>query len=142
MIRRLPRSTRTDTLFPYTTLFRAREAFETWYAADRAHADAYDKVLRGWNASGSSGDPASDLVPHSPQRATPGPHVPHAMAIAAAILLIVLTGLSLNRLGMFGSRTIPVTELASKIGEIRTVALEDGSRVHLDTDRSEEPTSE
>src|SRR3546814_15099617 len=56
------------------------------------------------------------------------------MAIAAAILLIVLTGLSLNRLGMFGSRTIPVTELASKIGEIRTVALEDGSRVTLDTD--------
>src|SRR3546814_17748926 len=81
-----------------------------------------------------SGDPASDLVPHSPQRATPGPHVPHAMAIAAAILLIVLTGLSLNRLGMFGSRTIPVTELASKIGEIRTVALEDGSRVTLDPD--------
>src|SRR3546814_6858550 len=65
------------------------------------------------------------------------------MAIAAAILLIVLTGLSLNRLGMFGSRTIPVTELASKIGEIRTVALEDGSRVTLDTDtRSEEHTSE
>src|SRR3546814_18154855 len=56
---------------------REREAFETWYAADRAHADAYDKVLRGWNASGSSGDPASDLVPHSPQRATHGPHVPH-----------------------------------------------------------------
>src|SRR3546814_9720779 len=26
MIRRLPRSTRTDTLFPYTTLFRARRA--------------------------------------------------------------------------------------------------------------------
>src|SRR3546814_15110866 len=65
MHRRLPRSTRTDTLFPYTTLFRS---------------------------------------------------------------------LSLNRLGMFGSRTIPVTELASKIGEIRTVALEDGSRVTLDTD--------
>src|SRR3546814_15727371 len=54
---------------------REREAFETWYAADRAHADAYDKVLRGWNASGSSGDPASDLVPHSQQRATHGPPV-------------------------------------------------------------------
>src|SRR3546814_14166765 len=35
---------------------------------------------------------------------------------------------------MFGRRTIPVTELASKSGEIRTVALEDGSRVTLDTD--------
>src|SRR3546814_18878510 len=28
MIRRPPRSTRTDTLFPYTTLFRSREAHE------------------------------------------------------------------------------------------------------------------
>src|SRR3546814_3686904 len=27
MIRRPPRSTRTDTLFPYTTLFRSREVF-------------------------------------------------------------------------------------------------------------------
>src|SRR3546814_17976568 len=29
MIRRPPRSTRTDTLFPYTTLFRSRKAPET-----------------------------------------------------------------------------------------------------------------
>src|SRR3546814_16978824 len=93
---------------------REREAFETWYAADRAHADAYDKVLRGWNASGSSGDPASDLVPHSPQRATPGPPVPHAMAIADAVLLILLTGLSPHWLGMFGSRTRPGTALPHK----------------------------
>src|SRR3546814_10537622 len=28
MIRRPPRSTRTDTLFPYTTLFRSRRSFE------------------------------------------------------------------------------------------------------------------
>src|SRR3546814_10908824 len=28
MIRRPPRSTRTDTLFPYTTLFRSRVAFD------------------------------------------------------------------------------------------------------------------
>src|SRR3546814_18629574 len=35
MIRRPPRSTRTDTLFPYTTLFRSRRA-EGAGAADRA----------------------------------------------------------------------------------------------------------
>src|SRR3546814_13683952 len=29
MIRRPPRSTRTDTLFPYTTLFRSRDTIET-----------------------------------------------------------------------------------------------------------------
>src|SRR3546814_16907437 len=41
MIRRPPRSTRTDTLFPYTTLFRSRNA-------DRAPAEP--------------GDPADDLL--------------------------------------------------------------------------------
>src|SRR3546814_12320954 len=30
MIRRPPRSTRTDTLFPYTTLFRSNGAFRQW----------------------------------------------------------------------------------------------------------------
>src|SRR3546814_6733891 len=30
MIRRPPRSTRTDTLFPYTTLFRSRRPARTW----------------------------------------------------------------------------------------------------------------
>src|SRR3546814_2608988 len=30
MIRRPPRSTRTDTLFPYTTLFRSHHAFMLW----------------------------------------------------------------------------------------------------------------
>src|SRR3546814_1082075 len=41
MIRRPPRSTRTDTLFPYTTLFRSadlrRDAFRWW--ADRQHRE-------------------------------------------------------------------------------------------------------
>src|SRR3546814_21105487 len=32
MIRRPPRSTRTDTLFPYTTLFRSREVIDTTLA--------------------------------------------------------------------------------------------------------------
>src|SRR3546814_6451414 len=32
MIRRPPRSTRTDTLFPYTTLFRSKPIFQLYYA--------------------------------------------------------------------------------------------------------------
>src|SRR3546814_12884364 len=35
MIRRPPRSTRTDTLFPYTTLFRSRERHESERGAGR-----------------------------------------------------------------------------------------------------------
>src|SRR3546814_16673681 len=39
MIRRPPRSTRTDTLFPYTTLFRSDRS---WHRADRAPRRAAD----------------------------------------------------------------------------------------------------
>src|SRR3546814_4432106 len=39
MIRRPPRSTRTDTLFPYTTLFRSRRR-EIHFAARNAHEAA------------------------------------------------------------------------------------------------------
>src|SRR3546814_1776328 len=41
MIRRPPRSTRTDTLFPYTTLFRSRDE------ADRGEGDAGDRQSPG-----------------------------------------------------------------------------------------------
>src|SRR3546814_12962719 len=42
MIRRPPKFTRTDTLFPYTTLFRSRgcRAARGWRAADALHARA------------------------------------------------------------------------------------------------------
>src|SRR3546814_1822092 len=41
MIRLAPRSTRTDTLFPYTTLFRSGESFWHWaLGADGGHGHA------------------------------------------------------------------------------------------------------
>src|SRR3546814_17156900 len=49
MIRRPPRSTRTDTLFPYTTLFRSHWLPLMTQLADRFHLIAPD--LPGWNAS-------------------------------------------------------------------------------------------
>src|SRR3546814_16404744 len=41
MIRRPPRSTRTDTLFPYTTLFRSAERIAAGLAADDRHILAH-----------------------------------------------------------------------------------------------------
>src|SRR3546814_2513811 len=41
MIRRPPRSTRTDTLFPYTTLFRSQPSAESPVSADAISALAY-----------------------------------------------------------------------------------------------------
>src|SRR3546814_9277159 len=54
MIRRPPRSTRTDTLFPYTTLFRSPGfAFLTWSAVrpviERSFRPSFGPTLRlGW----------------------------------------------------------------------------------------------
>src|SRR3546814_4080232 len=47
MVRRPPRSTRTDTLFPYTTLFRSvREA--RWSNGDKVTAEAVAAILRSY----------------------------------------------------------------------------------------------
>src|SRR3546814_19685798 len=43
MIRRPPRSTRTDTLFPYTTLFRSLEARCTWCLSTPAYIRYHDE---------------------------------------------------------------------------------------------------
>src|SRR3546814_9882118 len=42
MIRRPPRSTRTDTLFPYTTLFRSEVWQSTTFACVQCHSHTYD----------------------------------------------------------------------------------------------------
>src|SRR3546814_10958548 len=49
MIRRPPRSTRTDTLFPYTTLFRSTHPW-LWRAGDHGVLDmALLSVIRRWH---------------------------------------------------------------------------------------------
>src|SRR3546814_16893780 len=46
MIRRPPRSTRTDTLFPYTTLFRSKLTFEPPLPIQKAHHRARPALMR------------------------------------------------------------------------------------------------
>src|SRR3546814_9068691 len=55
MIRRPPRSTRTDTLFPYTTLFRSVMAFSLGSSSDVWGSRASELRLRA--------HPAADLAP-------------------------------------------------------------------------------
>src|SRR3546814_2000480 len=62
MIRRPPRSTRTDTLFPYTTLFRSREAAE--------QPDA-DRLAGRRNGREEAGDDLRAPEAHLP----PGKHI-------------------------------------------------------------------
>src|SRR3546814_4475645 len=67
MIRRPPRSTRTDTLFPYTTLFRSRqniiELLLQWIDRDRKSTAL--KALQGmiWKDGYEAGDYRAHLYP-------------------------------------------------------------------------------
>src|SRR3546814_13100309 len=65
MLRRPPRSTRTDTLFPYTTLFRSQPAAQ-------AVADVIEHLFwRRAAAARLSGGPAIDDHAHAPRLTPP-----------------------------------------------------------------------
>src|SRR3546814_12110023 len=51
MIRRPPRSTRTDTLFPYTTLFRSYARMQSPTAEERFNAWGYPELTDGTNTA-------------------------------------------------------------------------------------------
>src|SRR3546814_16056575 len=70
MIRRPPRSTRTDTLFPYTTLFRSVE--DTERSASKGAAEFDAEASMHWRCARSR--PASRRRVHSPRRAKRDSH--------------------------------------------------------------------
>src|SRR3546814_2930852 len=70
MIRRPPRSTRTDTLFPYTTLFRSREPDAHRTAADRQHRRTRRQGFGG--RAGSLGSGCADRGSAQPAGERPG----------------------------------------------------------------------
>src|SRR3546814_18799217 len=74
MIRRPPRSTRTDTLFPYTTLFRSLDdkfLFAAEFAGEEHHLPTYlaqgsddlEQLLDGWPTS--EGEPGPCVKPRN-----------------------------------------------------------------------------
>lgn len=111
------------------------KAFEAWYAADPRHADIYDDVLANWESMAlAARTPAAQAIGHQTSRG-PAPRRPAiAFAAVAAIILIVLTGIGLLRLGAPPTGPADSIKIASRLGEIRSVTLSDGSRVTLDTD--------
>src|SRR3546814_8053976 len=69
MIRRPPRSTRTDTLFPYTTLFRSID----WQATPDILLDAKTSISfrgGGFNVRGGSSGGANPYIAFDPETAT------------------------------------------------------------------------
>src|SRR3546814_17152773 len=56
MIRRPPRSTRTDTLFPYTTLFRSMTTTPDWRKLDADERAAAVRVMQAYGGMATAMD--------------------------------------------------------------------------------------
>src|SRR3546814_10667030 len=88
MIRRPPRSTRTDTLFPYTTLFRSADR-DHQPLHHRIHAriggdpeHSHDKGARGGNGGGHGSQPKAVNAPCSGEcRSRPDEHTSELQSI-------------------------------------------------------------
>src|SRR3546814_19211683 len=83
MIRRPPRSTRTDTLFPYTTLFRSEDAKAAYEAAlaDPAFANTSNLASTGHKNLGTSFErlgAEGQAVEHYREALRLNPHLPDA----------------------------------------------------------------
>lgn len=107
---------------------RAIADFETWYAADPLHADTYDALLDSWDDTALA---SRTPLAQQPRLAVSPSRWKAAAAVAAVLLLLVAGSLVLT--GTVRRDVAPQSMLASRVGEIRTFTLEDGSRVTLDT---------
>src|SRR6056297_549785 len=100
MIRRPPRSTRTDTLFPYTTLFRSTAGLEPGaglFAPDTAGAEHRHRLCR--------------------------------VELLAAIVLEFGEGLRV-RIHRTGKAADPVFVIVSGIDQLQIIALQQGVPLH------------
>src|SRR3546814_2884212 len=79
MIRRPPRSTRTDTLFPYTTLFRsAHERRDEGAARDPGDREGTGRAEEGRSEAGCGPGKGVGAAMSPSPRAAPKPHGTHA----------------------------------------------------------------
>jgi transmembrane sensor len=111
-----------------------REAFERWRAADPRHDAAYARLERQWTAAGLL---AQTQIGRARALPTPASRGGAPFGYAVALALVVLTvglGLWTYAPDLFGARSRGANDLASRVGEIRTLSLPDGSQVTLDTD--------
>lgn len=106
-----------------------RDAFEDWYVADPDHADAYDHLLSSWEASGQlTRADDQEIAPAKTSRGW------RAAIGAFAALLLVGVGIGVATLAGIGQTAANAFSIETRIGEIRTDRLADGTLVTLDTD--------
>src|SRR3546814_8758656 len=84
MIRRPPRSTRTDTLFPYTTLFRSHEHDQHEQKEHRSTPHAAEED-RGKGADHADGQAADDDAPEAAEPAERHGHEGHQREVVSDV---------------------------------------------------------
>src|SRR3546814_13714844 len=105
MIRRPPRSTRTDTLFPYTTLFRSAAAMKKrWIAlgiAVLAGAGGYQAFQANkYRLPGIVQDWRDQVQPNRAVAWQPGPDAAHAGQRPPNVILILAEALGYHHLSL------------------------------------------
>lgn len=109
-----------------------RAAFEQWRMADPLHAATYDRLAMRWDQSAWLAGTALGRD-RSLHRATRDSRAAWTRAVAGAVaaMVIVAVGLALFQSGQPSTRA-PIL-ISTRVGEIRTVTLDDGSHITLDT---------
>ena len=107
-------------------------ALRAWLEADASHAQAFDQLRRSWQAAPHLQPALADHSPSAPFRrptARPGPRLSRRQVLAGAGAMAA--GLALYA-GTGAPRRL-FADIATATGEFRTVTLEDGTHVHMDT---------
>jgi transmembrane sensor len=117
----------------------AQLAFERWRAADPSHRAAYAEAERQWQTTAGMAGTAMGRARQLPERHPPFWQLPAARPgfALAAIVLALLAGFWLLRAPArepSDSLVAAADPQATRVGEIRTFKLADGSTVTLDTD--------
>ena len=112
-------------------------AFEDWFAADPDHAEAYETVLASWELTGSA---AATPAGRARSQRQPLPRARRYAALAAAAsLAVALLAFGAFGTGFAGQNLADPAQFASPAGNIRVLALADGSRATLDADSALRP---
>jgi transmembrane sensor len=112
-----------------------RDEFERWRAADPRHRAAYARLEGQWDQAGRLAQTAVGRARALPRRSAIAWGSPAGYAVATAVVILgVGLGLWLRQPGVVPGKPAVASEIASRVGEIRTLRLSDGSSVMLDTD--------
>jgi transmembrane sensor len=108
--------------------------FRVWLAGNAQRAAAFERMTNTWEATGAlrSRPVVAAPEPATKQQRRGVPWIAATQALAAALVLAVTIGFALRLLP--ANDTPPTSVVETSLGERRSLQLEDGSRLMLNTD--------